>query len=99
MVILRIKLFRIILFLRSILLIFVLLRSLKDEIKHGDSTKVNDLVREQYEKLPYPGVSQKYISEEEEYYKNNGETVKHMSPTDTLENFNHYLHRGNENFR
>ena len=53
----------------------------------------------QYERLPYPEVSEKDISEEENYYKNNDETLMIISPSNTLENANHYLHQGNENFR
>ena len=76
-----------------------MLRSLKGEIKHGDTLTGNDLVTRQYESLPYPRVSEKDISEEEEYYKNDAETLMVIFPTNTLENINHYLHRGNENFR
>ena len=74
-------------------------RLLKDEIEHGDTITENDLVMKQYEKLPYPGVSKTYISEEEDFYKNNEEIAKFVASHDTLENFNHYLHQGNENFR
>ena len=74
-------------------------RSLKDEIKHGDTITENDLVTRQYESLPYPVVSEKDISEEKEYYKKDDGTSMVIFPTNTLQNINHYLHRGNENFR
>lgn len=53
----------------------------------------------QYENFPYPEVSEKHIAAEEAYYKNNDEIPSLTIPAITLENVNHYLHRGNENFR
>ena len=74
-------------------------RSLNSETKNGDTITENDLVTRQYENLPYPEVSEKEISQEEQYYKNDDDTLMALFPGNTLETINHYLHQGSENFR
>ena len=71
-----------------------------NKIHIGDTIPQNDLVTRQYEALPYPPVTNADIAEEEEFYRNNQQsnpmiTSHHL----TLENLNHFLFGGNENFR
>ena len=79
---------------------YLIFRLLLDEIDIGDSITQNDLVTRQYEALPYPPVSNDDISKEEEFYSNKHQSkLIYSYPTITLENLNHFLLRGNENFR
>ena len=59
----------------------------------------NDPVTRQYETLPYPPVSDKDLKEEELYYRKYKDSIRLSHSSNSLENINHYLHRGNENFR
>ena len=68
-------------------------------MKNGDTLTGNDLVTRQYENLPYPEFSEKEMLEEEEYYKQDDQPLLATYATHTLEKNNHYLHRGDENFR
>ena len=67
----------------------------------GDTVNESDLVNRQYENLPYPPFGQNEIIEEEQWYEHNKGTVKMASLQvgNTLEQANHYLHQGSENFR
>ena len=71
------------------------------EITSGisDSISSNDLVRMQYENLPYPEIDEEKLSEEEIYHKNDQENPFSISASDILEKKNHFLYQGNENFR
>ena len=84
--------------MKSFIYYFVF-RSFTGDKKCGDTITRNDLVARQYKNLPYPLVSEHDISLEEQYYKNNEEASLIINPSITLENVNHYLHRGSENFR
>ena len=68
------------------------------EDENYDISTVNDLVTNQYEKLPYPRVTEKYLKNEEEFYKTNKEPIQ-ISPVVRLEKLNHYLYQGGESFR
>ena len=59
---------------------------------------VNDRVQIQFEKLPYPRVTEKYLEYEEEFYKTHKEPIQ-ISPAMKLEKQNHYLYQGGESFR
>ena len=66
----------------------------------GDTSTINDLVTKQYEDLPYPEFSSLNMLNEERHYNVSTESDPSVIfPTDTLEKHNHYLHRGNQNFR
>ena len=74
--------------------------SLQIELRNdGDTLTSNDLVMKQYRSLPYPKISEEYILKEEGYYRLDKNTPKHTAPSQTLEKINHYLNRGNEDFR
>ena len=55
----------------------------------------------QYESMPYPGLSDKEISDEAQYYKKEGviSTPFNYYKSIALENTNHYLHQGGETFK
>ena len=57
----------------------------------------SDPVTRQYESLPYPPVENSYLKDEEQFYKKNAH-IKAFIPHHSLENINHYFHRGKENF-
>ena len=57
------------------------------------------MVTKQYENLPYPPFSEEELREEQHWYKDDHETLKVAHESHTLEKTNHYLHKGNENFR
>ena len=59
----------------------------------------SDPVQKQYETLPYPFISEKDIKEEQYYYKTNENTIMGYFNSESPDNINHYLHRGNQNFR
>ena len=72
----------------------------KYERETGDTSTINDLVTKQYEDLPYPEFSSLNMLNEERHYNVSTESDPSVIfPTDTLEKHNHYLHRGNQNFR
>ena len=72
---------------------------LDGDIENGDTVISNDLVTIQYENLPYPEFSEKELINEERHYKEDDQTLKEIFHAYTLEKSNHYMHRGNENFR
>ena len=64
----------------------------------GDTKTSEDKVRQQYESLPYPGLSNQTLFAEASHYS------KHKSPyleahSIRLEKLNHYLYGGNYSFR
>ena len=68
-------------------------------MENGDTLAETDLVTKQYENLPYPLVTKNELLLEEEWYKNDKETLRITSKSNTLPKSNHYLHKGNENFQ
>ena len=73
-------------------------RSPKDILDQGDTLSSNDLVTRQYENLPYPPFTEADMLREEIWYKN--ETATYFAfPSIRLEKVNHFLHKGEENFR
>ena len=80
--------------------LFSIIRYSRKEETIGDTLTQNDLVTQQYAALPYPHFGEESIKQEEIHYKNNsnGEVkvgFRHL----TLENINHFLFSGSENFR
>ena len=59
---------------------------------------VDDEVQKQYERLPYPRMTEKDLRMEEKHYEAHNEPIQ-FSPTVRLEKLNHYLYHGGENFR
>ena len=59
---------------------------------------VDDRVHKQYERLPYPRVTEKDLRMEEEFYETHKEPVQ-FSLAVRLEKLNHYLYQGGESFR
>ena len=53
----------------------------------------------QYEHLPYPQVQEKTLLEEEDYYKRVKDVPRYMHLTHILEKLNHFLYRGEQDFR
>ena len=68
-------------------------------LEHGDTITSNDLVIKQYENLPYPEVNENELLNEKMYYKNEHEKPLQIYPSTLLEQMNHYLYQGKENFR
>ena len=71
---------------------------MQDESQYGDTVSKTDLVIRHYEQLPYPQFSEEEIKREEDWYK--FETAPLWSyPSTRLEKINHFLRKGNENFK
>ena len=64
----------------------------------GDTLTRDDKVKQQYESLPYPVLGDETLFNEEKYYASN-KTFYVDAPSLRLEKLNHFLYRGNENFR
>ena len=65
-----------------------------------DTLTQNDLVTQQYASLPYPPFGEKEMKKEEIHYQTNGKAELKMGfRYITLENINHFLFSGSENFR
>lgn len=75
--------------------------ALNGTILGGDTISENDPVTNQYRNLPYPTVTDEDIAIEQAFYTSdryNGNMLRFSEPL-TLENINHYLFYGSENFR
>ena len=59
---------------------------------------VDDGVQKQYERLPYPRMTEHDLRMEEKYYETSNKPIQ-FSPSVRLEKLNHYLYHGGENFR
>ena len=71
-----------------------------DETMDSDTLTQDDIVRNQYSSLPYPAVSKRELAAELQYYKNTQNTTPYnMIFAFTLESLNHYLYKGENNFR
>ena len=71
-----------------------------DETTGSDTLTQDDIVRNQYSSLPYPAVSKRELAAELQYYKNTQNiTPYNMIFAFTLESLNHYLYKGEKNFR
>ena len=65
----------------------------------GDTTNRRDLVMRQYEKLPYPVFDKKQLLEEELHYNKDEKSLAFVIRSQFLEKVNHYLYKGDQNFR
>ena len=80
--------------------ITITFRVSENSSSNGDTLSQNDFVVQHYENLPYPPFSKLDMNEEYNYYKQDIESIpKFGVPTNTLENLNHFLFKGKENFR
>ena len=60
----------------------------------------NDLVAQQYASLPYPPFGEEEMKEETLHYETNANVeIREPIWSITLENINHFLFSGSENFR
>jgi hypothetical protein len=76
-----------------------MVRYLEDETQIGDTLTTTDAVIKQYERLPYPNVNEHKLLFEVEFYKKYQHIPLVLYESHTLEKLNHYLYRGNQNFR
>ena len=71
-----------------------------DETTGSDTLTQDDIVRNQYSSLPYPAVSKRELAAELQHYKNTQNTTPYNTIfAFTLESLNHYLYKGENNFR
>ena len=71
-----------------------------DEIRVSDTLSQDDNVRNQYSYLPYPPVSRRELAAEWQYYKNRPNATPYNEfYAFTLEGLNHYLYKGENDFR
>ena len=79
---------------------FTLDKNQSDETRLSDTLTQYDIVRNQYSSLPYPAVSKRELAVESQYYKNKQNTIPYkMIFAFTLESLNHYLYKGQNQFR
>ena len=79
---------------------FTLDKNQSDETRLSDTLTQYDIVRNQYSSLPYPAVSKRGLAVESQYYKNKQNTIPYkMIFAFTLESLNHYLYKGQNQFR
>ena len=69
------------------------------EVEYGDTITTNDLVTKQYESLPYPEVKEGALSWERNHYSVEGKKPLLVFSSIMLEQMNHYLFEGSEDFR
>ena len=74
-------------------------RLLLTEVEYGDTITTNDLVTKQYESLPYPEVKEETLLWEKNHYSVEGKKPLLVFSSIMLEQMNHYLFEGNEDFR
>ena len=69
-------------------------------LSYSDTIDKIDLVRKQYELLPYPIVTQKQIQMMKRYYEDDQRNIplSDFFPSSTLEYMNHFLYRGQNHF-
>ena len=69
--------------------------------QNGDTITQNDIVRSQYELLPYPTVTKERIEALRKHYgdENKRDNPFARVPGSDLETINHYLFKGTNNFR
>lgn len=67
---------------------------------HFDTLTQDDIVKQQYALLPYPAVKPGEFERVRWHYKSDRKDVPIMiAPPVTLENINHFLYQGRNNFR
>ena len=70
---------------------------MKNTVEYEYTSHGLDPVTTQYGLLPYPPVNDIELNAEKQHYQQNTHT-KAFFPQHALENINHYLHQGEENF-
>ena len=75
-------------------------KKLPDSFQNGDTLTQNDIVRHQYELLPYPPVTKESIEAIREHYYDEDKRKDPLSrvPGSDLETINHYLFKGRNDF-
>ena len=75
-------------------------KRLPDSFQNGDTLTQNDIVRHQYELLPYPPVTKESIEQIRKHYYNEDKRKDPLSrvPGSDLETINHYLFKGRNDF-
>ena len=71
----------------------------RSEFPSYDVISDDDVVRNQYKALPYPSVSEEELLREEAYYKRKTSDPYVMYYSWNLENLNHYLFEGKNDFK
>ena len=81
-------------------------RKLSKIINHGEHThefekydilSADDIVRDQYNAMPYPPVTDEELLRDQNHYAEH-ESIFELSYSSALEALNHYLYQGNRNF-
>ena len=66
-----------------------------DDAEYADTSNDDDTVRMQYQSLPYPPVTTRYMRSWEMHYKDGGRNMPYtIHPELSLDILNHYLFRG-----
>ena len=75
-------------------------KNLPNLFENGDTLTQNDIVRRQYELLPYPTVTKESIDALRKHYHNEDKHNDPLSrvPGSDLETINHYLFKGRNTF-
>ena len=67
------------------------------EFEKYDILSADDIVRDQYNAMPYPPVTEKELLQDKNHYAEN-DSIFELSYSSALEALNHYLYQGNTNF-
>ena len=71
----------------------------KNDYEKYDGMSEDDIVRSQYKLLPFPPVTEEKLKQEEKFYIENRFKMYHNSYVLDLESLNHFLYRGQNDFR
>ena len=72
-----------------------------NHINNGDTVIEDDVVRDQYSWFPYPAVTEDHFFREQQYYNNEQNQNNRpytIVPSIVLENLNHFLFKGDNDF-
>ena len=67
------------------------------EFEKYDMLSADDIVRDQYNAMPYPPVTEQELLQAKNHYAERQSILK-LSYSSALEAINHYLYQGNTNF-
>ena len=68
-------------------------------IFNGDTITHDDIVRQQYNSLPYPAISKTEITNSQNHYNSEFRHIPYMrTVAENLESLNHFLFKGENNF-
>ena len=71
----------------------------KNDYEKYDGMSEDDIVRSQYKLLPFPPVTKEELKKEEKFYTEYSFKIYHNTYVLDLESLNHYLYRGQNDFR